>query len=969
MSRQLASSPYSGEAARAHRNWTQIVLATLVVVLVVASATLMLVVTAPARGASEAAPAVTPAAPLTHGDLVVTSGETYVIQPSGGNPLYYQGGNITVDSGGTLIVRNVSLIFVEFVSNIGTPQQRLSHIFTFSDAGTVNFYNSTVTTDLAVLNAYAKLNVVVTGTMNLWSSVFAFPGWVTATGGSADLTLNDSGITGNPAVPGAIEPVVIQADTEFAPSLNILNGAQFNAFGSDINATYADPTSSAGIPGVLPLSSGAVDLTATGENLTDLATPTDSINLTQDWLYYPAGIAGGYVTLFFNDSNFAVTTADVQVWYEGIAYDLGTATFVNNTTAGQITLAFPAGLTDAVNAAGLLSWLNNTGDFGLPSGIALNFSATTGPDVTLSESQIVVSPPLQYNMVASGAGTTVSTADTTLGLTFAALPASPLSQVTPVPWNSNKFLFEDGATGYLGNLTLTSPISGVFSTSAVLPDASSTVYTYRWANFNITSIGTHYNVSGALATAYYAYNDDQSANATATALNDIAATNPAMWSYLQYWDGKHGITQYGSSNLYGQGYLLLASSEINGTSLPTGNFLGGYHIGFRTPYVNNSTWISFSVNPYPVGAALGTIGYGQADRVNVLVPVAPPVVKFTAYNVPTSPLDLNNQYSSTGTIFLNGPGTATISLYATPVGGGSEVFLGSDTTGNGSFAFTWLYPLPLSAGTSYDIVATATYKTATTQFDLGVYSVPSTTSAVGFLFQKFLGLPLWMWIAIAAAAIVAILVVLMIFRRQAAGKLVECGECGELIPENATVCPKCGAEFESDLVRCSRCSATIPANSQFCPECSAQLLGAPGEGAADPERQAYADFTEKFRSEAKRELGDNYTESAFWDWWKRQPTYVPFSQWQVSQNKGTPRAGMSAPPVGSESTMPASPPKGGTPPAGGAAGASAMATPAAAGAPPPSSSTGTTSLKPCPNCGKEIPPEYLVCPFCGAVTQ
>jgi len=42
-------------------------------------------------------------------------------------------------------------------------------------------------------------------------------------------------------------------------------------------------------------------------------------------------------------------------------------------------------------------------------------------------------------------------------------------------------------------------------------------------------------------------------------------------------------------------------------------------------------------------------------------------------------------------------------------------------------------------------------------------------------------------------------------------------------------------------------------------------------------------------------------------------------------------------------------------------------------APPPETPAGETTpagnLKPCPNCGKEIPPEYLVCPFCGSVTQ
>src|SRR4029077_21045035 len=93
--------------------------------------------------------------------------------------------------------------------------------------------------------------------------------------------------------------------------------------------------------------------------------------------------------------------------------------------------------------------------------------------------------------------------------------------------------------------------------------------------------------------------------------------------------------------------------------------------------------------------------------------------------------------------------------------------------------------------------------------------------------------------------------------------------------------------------RCSRCGSTIPSNSAVCPECSAQLLGA---DTADPERQGYQDFVEKFRTEAKKELGDNYGEGAFWDWWKRQPSYVSFNQWKLQQAQGS-RAGMTAPPA------------------------------------------------------------------------
>lgn len=174
------------------------------------------------------------------------------------------------------------------------------------------------------------------------------------------------------------------------------------------------------------------------------------------------------------------------------------------------------------------------------------------------------------------------------------------------------------------------------------------------------------------------------------------------------------------------------------------------------------------------------------------------------------------------------------------------------------------------------------------------------------------------------------------------------------------------------MIRCSRCASTIPADSKFCPECAATLLGPTGEAESDPEKQAYADFTEKYRAEGKRELGDNYSEGAFWDWWKRQPTYTPFSQWSLQQGQGTARAGMTAPPVGTETTPEAT--EGKTPPKGGPGWAEGPPEGAVSPTPPAAAPTPTTpptgaGLKACPSCGKEIPSEYLVCPFCNAVTS
>jgi len=1011
VSLRLGSSPRTGEAARAPGNRWKPLLATALVLVVVAGAISLFAVPAVAPHASPGsipapraatrdvtAPAVTPDQ-TTHGDLVVTAGETFTIgagKANKANPNYFQGGNITVDAGGTLLVENTNLSFVQYIGSSGTPQQRVAHVYTFANYGTVDVYNATITTDLYVLNAFAKLNLVDYGSMNLWNSSTKFPGWIQVVGATAELTLNSSTVEANPEVATAIEPFAIIGDTSYAASVYVLDGASLYLFNSSLTDTYADNTLIFGTPGPAPLTYGQLDLTGTPVSQ-QLATATDSANLTLDYLYYPHGngIAAGFgVSSAFVEANYNDSVSDsnytATVSYMGNTYSAGVLHFAGMSSGATVASQVSGGFLSAIDSTGLLAYLNQTCSFGTtPCGMDLNLTHLSGGTVVnISEVEVVLYPSLNYNMIANDSR--VVSVDSSIGLTFGDTPSGPNSKAQPYPWTSNKFLFDNTSTAYLANLTVPSAIEGVFSPSALLPDATSVVNLYRWAEFNITntSQGVKGPVDGVVVTAYYSYNSDQLSNATASSLNNISGLNiPEFLGYVNFWDGLHGVLKYGVSNATGKASLLLASTQIDtSTTLPDGYYLGGYHVDLHGPFVAGPTWKYFAVKSYPNGVALGTPDYGVADYVTIQVPLPPPTVALSQLTGPTGagiPLNLNDQYDTLGIVTINGPGLATIYVNATPVGsaigGGSTVAVALGTSVNGSFVLVWnSLTNVLTPGTSYQISASATYKTAATgPITIGTWSVPATTSATGFLFEKFLGLPFWIWIAILAAVVVGILVALLFFRRQAAGKLVECGECGELIPEDATVCPKCGAQFETELVRCSRCSSTIPANSQYCPECGAQLLGKPGEGASDPERQAYADFTERFRAEAKKELGDNYTESAFWDWWKRQPTYVPFSQWKLQQTKGAPRSGMSAPPAGSESVVPESTAAGaGAPLPSGTAPQPAIA--AGVGVPPPATAPAAgaaaagpapAGLRPCPNCGKEIPPEYLVCPFCGAVTQ
>ena len=1178
-----------------------------------------------------------PAVVDTHGDLVVTSGQKVYLPNSRPPPIpttYYQGGNITVESGGTLIVQNITLSFVQFVADTGIPAARL-HVFKFvvDAGGAVVVYNSTITTDPSVLNPYVKLQIVDNGVLTFWHSSVETAGAITV-GATGRLTLNASSSLGpNLALGNDVSASkLVQGDVVFAPTLSVTGGGSANLFASAYRGLYADNFSANGAPNPLPLSSPGTVTVATGTNWSSFTTPIDTLSLTQDYLY-PSGIGGGNLTINYTDTSGTSTVAAVTVWYGGTAFPLGSATFSADVTSSASLLFSPA-LTAAINAGGMMGWLNRTGDFGLPSGISVAFQITTGPNVPGTSLAFGLAAPVAFGPSVSGAGSTLSTVDSYLGLDFTAHSAAQ--------GQKHQLNLTDGASAYLGNLSVEGTLANgtsQYANNAIVADATSNAYLFRWAYLAVVGNKPALLVVNATVMTPYAYGVTQLNNATAQAANAFQTSDPAIWGYLQSWDAAHGVAAYRESATDGVASVLLASNWINASSAPDGNYLGDYHV-VVTPPAGSGSAQSFnaSVPPYPLAVANGSAGYGlptawgqvsfsgyyasvaislhngvvvTADTtvtttipigqmlgvavnitdigtapitslngtlyynsaskivlaavskaVDLKVPgqnatlkltwlvndtvvgvlgnpvndtlsvflvwndnvtskgggtlstskpvrfvpsmaisstngvivtadgakqttmrigqvlslainltdnssvpitylqgtlyytvaaktvlaslaetvdlVSPgqnitvrlnwkvndsvvglaggPVndnlslsivwnqalvsedggflstiqaVRFTPSELtitdvsplPTQ-LSRSDTYLTSGFVTYNGSHEVPVTLVATPVGGGSPVTLGVQYVGPAgvegakvSFDINWPAS-ELSAGKSYVLNVTATYNSVVASYPYpDHYSVPS-PAPTSFFTEKFLGLELWLWIVIAAAIVAAALGFLLFSRRQAVGKLVECGECGNLVPEDAKVCPKCGAEFESDVVRCSRCSSTIPASSKFCPECAAQLLGKPGEGGLDPERQAYGDFTERFRAEGKKDLGDNYSESAFWDWWKRQPSYTPFSQWKIQQGQGTPRVGTTAPPP------PGSPPTGGAPPAAPAPrraatppparrppSSAAPAAPVAAPAPAPVPTPAPGALKPCPNCRKEIPPEYLVCPFCGSVTQ
>jgi RNA polymerase subunit RPABC4/transcription elongation factor Spt4 len=381
------------------------------------------------------------------------------------------------------------------------------------------------------------------------------------------------------------------------------------------------------------------------------------------------------------------------------------------------------------------------------------------------------------------------------------------------------------------------------------------------------------------------------------------------------------------------------------------------------------------------------------------------------FNPPTGSLQPGTYYSAGGSLAYAGSANALVNVTAS--GPSGTFLLTQASTPSGSFSADFQLPQGMGPG-AYSLTVTAYYNHRTSVLVMPrAITVGGTVPSPNPLLTPIFGFPLWMIVAIVVGALGAVLGAFLALGALARGRLVECGECGELIPEKAAACPKCGAEFEPDLVRCSRCGSTIPSKSEICPECAAQLLGSAGQEARDPERQGYADFVERYRVEARKELGENYGEGAFWDWWKRQASYVSFGQWRLQQTASS-RAGMSAPPPVATAAEPepaepeadaetAKPPRAPPrqPPAAQAARAAspAPALPRRAASAPAASPTTPAGprvaaaapvaqeepeyapapagaaaqpgpgMMACSSCSKEIPSDFLVCPFCGAVTR
>ncbi len=164
------------------------------------------------------------------------------------------------------------------------------------------------------------------------------------------------------------------------------------------------------------------------------------------------------------------------------------------------------------------------------------------------------------------------------------------------------------------------------------------------------------------------------------------------------------------------------------------------------------------------------------------------------------------------------------------------------------------------------------------------------------------GIPLWMVALIIIVVVAASLVGMILYLKfKGEGEWVECGECGSTIPAESTSCPKCGTDFEMDTVKCSECGEWIPGESSECPHCGVEFIttGKEVEDYSESMKKQYEKYINKNKRLAKEDLGDDFTEEEFMDWWMEQPSYLTFDDWLEQEEARRRKGGIECPQCGS----------------------------------------------------------------------
>ena len=746
--------------------------------------------------------------------------------------LYTVDATININSGGSLTLVNGGLSFAK-------DQAHQGYALNVNAGGELVLNNSIVTTQPNAISPYVKLALTVSGAGSHFAmtngAMLKFPGWFNATGATVDVTR--STITGFTAADLA-GVGLYQDDNDDSPVI-AWSSTTASLYGSRIEKIYENASASTG-SGVTGIVEGNVTLTG-GSNL----------------YAYDTYIGADY-------SNIVGLHNELQVDATSNAYlyNVTTDPSQNPTLKTNWMSAFrPLAATGSVY---LFRWLHAT---------AVDSTAFPVTGATI------------WSQMSPGA-TTAQYPDNAASTTPSARTLAYLAKTSSgaTAWN---------LTDARGQALI--PLWTDQITQATLPNAQS------FGNYQLTfAYSTTTAPGGVDFNPYPATNWDDNNKGATVPLNVQVRTLPDLMLKQSDYVGTMNVVQNQPFLVYA---IIYNQGQTNATLVDIAAFVNN-----RATQVARVNGLSIlaggSVNQTLNVVGVSTVGVQPLELIvdpdstineggvaqesnnfaNITVNVQPPPQGFTAISTPSSgdSVQPGTQLSVTGyirsTSGLNPiPGVqVTIELRNS-----AGTAIASNTTMSGSpdglFIGTINVPSNAPDG-SYTVVVTPT--SSQIQPDSRAVTVSKTISFI-YTPVPFLGIPWWLFLIVLAAAVAAGIGITLYWKVFGLGKMVECGECGAFIPEDATTCPKCGVEFEKDMAKCSNCQAWIPVDVKQCPECGVEFATGEVEMADYEEkmRLQYDEVVRKFQDDAEQQLGRSLAETEFQDWWRKQPTFLTFEDW------------------------------------------------------------------------------------------
>src|SRR5436309_1712069 len=739
--------------------------------------------------------------------------------------VYSVDGSININAGGSLTLVNGGLSFSKDTSHEG-------YALNVNAGGELVLDNSVVTTQTDAINPFLKLAFTVSGANSHFAmkngAILKFPGWFNATGTTIDVT--GSTITGFSSTE-LFGLGVYSDDNDDSPLISWASTTA-SLYGSRIERIYENGTASGG--------------NATGPIEGNVALTASS-------------------NLYAYDSYIGVDFSNVVGLHNALRVDGTSNAYLYAVTIDRsqdpVLKSTWQPAYEPLAAGGnifLLRWLRASvvDSTGFPvSGASiwstLSPSATTAqyPDNGLSSTPSART--LAYlGRAASGANAWNHTDSSGL----AVIPLYTDVITTASLPNAESF----------GNYQLTVAFGAATGPSGVDFDPYPAISAANNTKFVSVGLavqvrtGPDLTVAPASPTMTVLQNQPFTVYALISNQGQTTATGVSVAAYL---DGSRAVT-------YGRVDSLTVATSLNQTMTIQGVATVGAHT------------LELIVDP---DNTINEGGSAQESNnfANITLNVQPPPAGFTAILTPTSGQSVvsGNALSVTGYVRDSGSNGIGGVVLAIELRSGATVLATNSTmsASDGFFIGTIVVPSNTQDG-QYSIVVTPA--TTLIQPDTANIAVQRSSS---FLFQKVpvLGIEWWLFLVILAAAAAVAIGVSLYWKVYGLGKMVECGECGAFIPEDATTCPKCGVEFERDMAKCSNCQAWIPVDVKQCPECGVEFATGQLEMADYKEkmRLQYDEVIARFKQEASRQLGRSLSETEFQEWWRKQPTFLTFEDW------------------------------------------------------------------------------------------